>query len=60
MKILLTMLISLSITLLIIISYAIEVLIFILIILFVLKLIGWIFGIPLLLHIFTTLRNVKI
>jgi hypothetical protein len=42
------------------IFFAIGILISILIVLFVLKFVGWIFGIPLLLHIFTTLRNVKL
>ncbi len=43
-----------------IVGYAISIFVIILIALFVLKLIGWIFGIPLLFHIFTTLRNIKL
>ncbi len=60
MRFMITMLISLSVILLSIISYAIGIFVIILIVLFVLKLIGWIFGIPLLFHIFTTLRNIKL
>ena len=54
------MLILLGATLLSLIVYAIGIFVIILIVLVVLKLIGWIFGIPLLFHIFTTLRNIKL
>ena len=51
----------LTITLLLtIIGYTVWIFSIIFIILLVLKFIGWIFGIPLLLHIFTTLRNIKL
>ena len=60
MRFMITMLISLGVILLSIIGYAIGIFVIIIIVLFVLKLIGWIFGIPLLFHIFTTLRNIKL